>query len=340
MRQVLLAIAVAVMAGVWSAPAQAAEAAVRPDTEFYRGKSINWIVATGPGGGYDTYSRLIARYMPKHLSNARIVIRNVPGAGHIVGANTLYAARPDGLTIGMFNTGLIYNQLLQRPGVRFDLGRMSWIGSSAHDVRVIVISKRSGFASFKEMQDSGQPLKFAAAGVGSAAYNDTRISAMALGLNVQIVSGYEGQEGELSMLRGDVVGQVGAASAFEGFVNSGGGYYGLVISGTSRVLPGVPLARDYIRNERGRRLLGLIEALSELGRLVAGPPGIPPARLAALRQAHDRAVRDPALLAEARRINLPIDLTPGAEVAAKVREALTQPPEAIALLREATSVAE
>jgi tripartite-type tricarboxylate transporter receptor subunit TctC len=321
-----------------TAPARAAQAAAQPDTAFYRGKTMTWIVATGPGGGYDSYSRLIARHMQKYLPGVRIIVRNVPGAGHIVGANTLYAARPDGLTVGMFNTGLIYNQLLQRPGVRFDLGKMSWIGSSAHDIRVLVISKRSGFANFKQMQDHRGPLKFAAAGVGSAAYNDTRISARALGLDVEIVSGYEGQEGELSMLRGDVVAQVGAASAFENFVRNGGGYYGLVISGTSRVLPGVPLARDYGRDERGRRLLGLIEALSELGRLTAGPAGIPPARLAALRQAHDRAVQDPAFLAEARQVNLPIDLTSGAEVEAKVRHALAQPPDAVALLREATSV--
>jgi tripartite-type tricarboxylate transporter receptor subunit TctC len=77
------------------------------DMNQFRGKTITYIVATGPGGGYDTYGRLISRYLQKYLPGSRVVVRNVPGAGHIVGANTIYAAKADGLTIGMFNTGLI-----------------------------------------------------------------------------------------------------------------------------------------------------------------------------------------------------------------------------------------
>src|SRR4029077_12338523 len=89
------------------------------DMAQFKGKTITYIVATSPGGGYDTYGRLISRYLQKYLPGSRVVVRNVPGAGHIVGANTIYAAKPDGLTIGMFNTGLIYDQLIKRQGVLF-----------------------------------------------------------------------------------------------------------------------------------------------------------------------------------------------------------------------------
>src|SRR5262244_2558755 len=85
-----------------SAPAWAASA------DMFKGKTITYIVATSPGGGYDTYGRMIALYMQKYLPGSRIIVKNVPGAGNIIGANEIYAARPDGLTIGMFNTGLIY----------------------------------------------------------------------------------------------------------------------------------------------------------------------------------------------------------------------------------------
>src|SRR5215470_3264579 len=78
------------------------------DSGMFKDKTITYIVATGPGGGYDAYGRLVARFMQKYLPGSRVIVRNVPGAGHIVGANTLYTARPDGLTIGTFNTGLIY----------------------------------------------------------------------------------------------------------------------------------------------------------------------------------------------------------------------------------------
>ncbi len=309
---------------------------VNPDFDFYRGKTVTYIVATGPGGGYDTYVRLIARYMQKYMPETRFIVRNVEGAGHIVGTNTLYNSRPDGLTIGMFNTGIIYNQFLQREGVRFDLSQMEWIGSAAHDIRVIVIGTNSGYDSFAELLAADEPIKMAAAGVGSAAYNDTRIVAEALGLNVQIISGFEGTEGELSMLRGEVVAQLGAASSFEQFVRNGGGYYALVVSGQSRVLPGVPQAREFVTDERGSRLLELIEALSELGRLTAAPPGVPPERLAALREAQALALDDPDLQAEAMQLNLPLDPIIGEEVEAMIKRALDQTPESIELLRQAT----
>src|SRR5258707_1359110 len=99
----LRTVAVAVVSlAVWIGAAQGADKA----EDFFKGKTITYIVATAPGGGYDTYARLIARYMNKYLPNSKVIIRNIPGAGHVVGTNTLYAAAPDGLTIGTFNTGL------------------------------------------------------------------------------------------------------------------------------------------------------------------------------------------------------------------------------------------
>src|SRR4051794_894357 len=175
---------------LWSGAAWAA------DLNQFKGKTITYIVATGPGGGYDTYGRLIARHLQIYLPGSRVVVRNVPGAGNIIGANTIYAARPDGLTIGMFNTGLIYDQLIQRNGVKFDLTKFSWLGKAAEEVRVVLISKRSGFKSFDDMVKARGPIKFAASGIGAASYNDTRIMADALDLDIQIVNGFTGNEGE------------------------------------------------------------------------------------------------------------------------------------------------
>src|ERR1700754_851222 len=114
-----LLIAVTSCCAIVAAPAMAQEGAA-----FYKGKTVTYVVATSPGGGYDFYGRLVARYMQPALPESTFVIKNVPGAGHIVGANFIYAAKPDGLTIGTFNTGLIYAQIAKGPGVKFDLGRM------------------------------------------------------------------------------------------------------------------------------------------------------------------------------------------------------------------------
>ncbi len=309
------------------------------DANYFDGKTITYIVATDPGGGYDTYGRLIARYMQKHLPGSRVVVRNVPGAGHIVGANTINAARPDGLTIGMFNTGLIYNQLLKLDGVQFDLAKMSWIGKASNELRVMLVATNSPYKSFEEMLHAGVPIKFAASGVGSAAYLDARIlDSIFPELEVQVIAGFDGSEGELSMLRGEVVAQVGIASSYENFVHAGNGYYALAMSQLAADdLPGVPLAQDYVTTEDGHRLLSLLEALSDLGRLTVGPPGIPPDILAILREAHNAAVADPDLLAEAKTMLIPITGGTGEYVQGRIAEALNQPPETIAALAVAAA---
>lgn len=322
----------ALTAGVallWTAPVFAA------DSGYFRGKTITYIVSTGPGGGYDSYGRLIARYLPKYLPGARTVVRNVPGAGHIVGANTIYAAKPDGLTIGMFNTGLIYDQLLKREGVLFDLTRFSWIGKAANDTRALMLSKTAGFRNIDDFLKAKGPIKFAAAGVGSAAYNDTKILADALHLNVQIVPGFTGNEGEMSMLRKEIVAEVGTAESMEDFVKQGHGFFALAISGDPSALPGVPRAAQYVKDEHGKRLLALINALSEIGRLTAGPPGIPDNVLNEERQAYDAVMKDPQFLAEAKKLNLDIHPAAGPQVATAIRGALNQPPETVADLKAA-----
>jgi tripartite-type tricarboxylate transporter receptor subunit TctC len=305
------------------------------ESGMFEGKTITYIVATTPGGGYDTYGRLIARYLQKYLPGSRVLVKNVPGAGNIIGANEIYAARPDGLTIGMFNTGLIYDQLVHRDGVRFDLTKFSWLGKAASDGRALLISNASGIKSFDDVLKSKRPIKFAASGVGAASYNDTRILADALHLNIQIVNGFTGNEGEMSMLRGEVAAQVGSVDSLEQFVKSGHGFWALSLSG-SNALAGVPRASDYVKDERGKKMLALLQALSEMGRLTAGPPAIPANILAAERGALTALMKDPAFLADAKKLNLPIDYLPGDVVETRIKAALAQPPETIEVLKRAT----
>src|SRR5690349_1754873 len=120
---------------------------------FFDGKTVNYIVATEPGGGYDTNGRLVAEFMQKHLPGSTFVVQNMPGAGHLIGTNFVYASEPDGLTFGTFNTGLIYRQLTGDKAIKFDLGKMSWIGKVSSDPRVIVMSKQSGIESFEQLKN-------------------------------------------------------------------------------------------------------------------------------------------------------------------------------------------
>ena len=165
--------------GAWTASSSAQEGAA-----FFDGKTVNYIVATDPGGGYDINGRLVAEYMQKYLPGSTFVVQNMPGAGHLIGTNYIYASEPDGLTMGTFNTGLIYGQLAGDPGAKFDFTKMSWIGKMSSDARVIVVSTDSGIESFEQLAASKEPVKFAAAGRGSAATVETGMLAKALNLPI------------------------------------------------------------------------------------------------------------------------------------------------------------
>lgn len=302
--------------------------------DFYKGKTITYIVSTAPGGGYDTYGRLLARYMNKYLPDSKIIVRNIPGAGHVVGANTIYAAKPDGLTIGTFNTGLIYLQLLREAGVRFDLAKMSWIGKAASDSRVLVLSKKSGVKSVKELLDTSKPpIKLFAAGVGSAGYIDTRLAISAIHLNVQLIPGYNGSEGTMSMLRGETQGTIGSQSSYAQFVDDGNGFYVMEAGGPAGSK--IPQADQFAKDDNARRLLKMIAAESDVARLTAGPPGIPGDRLELLRRVFMKALADPQLLADAKKMDAPIAAANGEHVQSVIADALRQTPQNLQLLAQA-----
>ncbi len=300
---------------------------------YFEGKTITYIIATDPGGGYDTYGRLIGKYLEKHLKAGNVIFKNLPGAGHIVGANTLAASAPDGLTIGTFNTGLIYAQVLQRDGVEFDLAKMSWIGKAAADPRVMILGAESGYKTFEDLKAAKDPVRFAASGVGSASYTDTNLIASALGLNIEIIPGYNGNEGEMAMMRNEVIGQVGSLSSLKPFVDAGNGTIVLGIGGGVE-----PQAVELAESDRGRSIAALVQALSELGRLTAAPPGVPDDVLAELRDAYWASVNDPELLAEAEKLGIPIEAANGADVDALVKAALDQSPDTVAIIAAAVDV--
>jgi tripartite-type tricarboxylate transporter receptor subunit TctC len=327
-RRVLLAAFLSAASLCFALPARAAEAA-----SFFKGKTVTFIVCAGAGGGYDTYGRLLTRYMTKHMPGTRFVIRNIPGAGHIIGANTIYAARPDGLTIGTFVTGLIYAQLLQSSGVKFDLAKMSWVGQMAEEGRILTVSNNSGLNRASDLLDRKQPILLATSGLGSSNHIEARIMIYALDLNAKLVPNMQENETELSMIRGEVSGVLGSASSLGDFVRNRHGKFLLSIAGEQSQMEGVPDIKDFVKRPDSRPLLAFIGTMAELGRITAGPPGIPPDRLRVLRRAFDAALKDPDLYLNAKRMQIPIAAASGEVVEAKVKKLLSQSPATVALLK-------
>ncbi len=314
-------------------------AAATPDMDFYKGKVINYIVATKPGGGYDTYARLIGKYMQKYIPGVMVITKNMPGAGHIIGANETYLAKSDGLTIGTFNTGLIYSQIVGFPGIRFDLAKYSWIGKASSETRVLIVSTKSPYKTYQDILESKEPVKLAASGVGTAAHNDALIVAAATGAPFKVIPGYGGREGEMAMLRGEVTGQLGSYVGLTAFIKAKECRVLLQIAAKKhKDMKDVPLASAMNFPAKGKKILAVIDSVAELGRLTAGPPNIPAGRLQVLRDAYKKALADPELLKDAQKMDLEIDPGFGEDVAKLVKEAINQPPDNMAVLKQIIKV--
>ena len=282
-------------------------------------------------GGYDSYGRLIAKYLEKHLSRTTVVVKNVPGAGQLAGAQLVYASPPDGLTIGLFNMGLTYGQIAGAYGDKLDIAKLSWIGKADSESRVIMVRHDSPFKWAAELANTKDPLKVAVNGRGTAAHVESALIANLLGWNLKPIFGYEGTEGELAVLRGDVDMMFGSRSSLQHYIDSNDGRFLLSYGGDQTAdLP--TLDRKSLGAENATTF-ALFDAVSKFARATAGPPGMSTETLAILRKAYAEALADPELLKEAKQSNLSIQPASGEEVQQALAAALDQSPEVKSLIK-------
>src|SRR5215470_15522814 len=154
---------------------------VLAQANFYEGKTIRFIVGFSAGGGYDTYTRLIARHMGKYVpGNPVFVVDNMAGAGSMISANYVYkVAKPDGLTIGHFIGGLFLQQLLAKPGIEFDALKFGYIGVPGQDNYALGIAKNTGITSIDQWLASKTIVKLGGVGAGSATDDIPKVLAVA-----------------------------------------------------------------------------------------------------------------------------------------------------------------
>lgn len=323
-------LAASVACGAGAAKAESA-------ADFYKGKTLTWIVSTGAGGGHDFYARLIAKHLAKQMPETTIIVKNVPGAGHIIGANTVYLSKPDGLTVGSFSTGLVYAQIVGMQGIQFDLGKMSWIGKAASDSRVMLVSNKSGIKTLDDMRDPKRQVLFVTSGIGSGSHIEAHMVTRAFGLNSKILTGYVGNEGNLSLLRGETHATLDGSETSMQVVNKGDGF---LMMQFGKEIPGVADGRDFAKTDDALKIVSLLEAQSVLARIAAGPPGIPQDRLDYLRAMYRKTLESPELQEDAAKAKRTIKPMYGEDVATAIRKALNQPPDVVALLKSLVSKVE
>ncbi len=308
----------------FSGTAQAATGA-----DYFKGRTLTWIVGSAPGGGHDFFARLLSRHMSKTIPGIKIAVRNRPGAGHIIAANLIYAAKPNGLMIGSFSTGLVYTQIQKRKGIRFDLAKMTWIGKAQSDWRVMSVAHNSEYQTIQDVMNSKRQVKFSASGLGAGSYNDAFMMGNSYKINHRIIVGYSGSQAPLGLLRKETDILMGGMSSGMGYARAG---QTKIILQFGKVLKGVPDARDLAKTPTQKALSTMMENQGKLARITAGPPGIPADRVAALREGYRKAVTSKQLISEAKRAKREVDPLIGDDVRKAIVAILNQPPEILAML--------
>ncbi len=308
-----------------------AEAAAK-GAAYFNGKTLTWIVGSAPGGGHDFFARLISRHLKKAIPGLNVAVKNRPGAGHIIAANIIYAAKPNGLMIGSFSTGLVYSQIQKRKGIRFDLAKMSWIGKAQSDWRVASVAVNSkDFKTIEDIFNSKRPVKFSASGIGAGSYNDAFMFSTAYKISRKIIVGYSGSAAALGLLRGETDVLMGGMSSGLGYVRAG---QVKIVLQFGKVLPGVPDARDFAKTPAQKALSAMMENQGKLSRITTGPPKVVPDRLAALRAGYKTALTSKQLIDEATRAKRELDPLYGEDVHKAIIAILNQPPEIMGMLND------
>ena len=284
--------------------------------EFFKGKTIHFVVGGSAGGGYDTYTRLIARHFAQYVpGNPSIVVQNMPGAAMLIAANYIFNSAPrDGTYIGHWSGPLILQHLMGNPAVKFDGRKLGWLGMPTADSLVCIMTDRSGIKTAEEWRKAKTRVKLGAIGPGTSGSDDTKLLAAATDFPVQIIEGYKGTaEIRAAAETGEVDGTCafGWQSAKVTWANALRTRQVHVVLQTTLEphpeLKGVPLAVEYAKTEEGKQLLRIAGDLYGKQRLYSLPPEVPAERLRTLQKAFISTLKDAQLLAEAQKAKLEIN---------------------------------
>jgi tripartite-type tricarboxylate transporter receptor subunit TctC len=322
--------AVALLAG-W------ASATAAQETDFYKGRTLRIVVGFGPGGGYDLYARLLAKYLPRHLpGNPTVLVENMEGIGSVRAANYVYEAAPrDGTVLAAVNQNAPMYQLLGGEGARFRIAEASFIGSLTHSNEVLYTWHTSGVTSLDDAK--AREVVLGAIAVTSDSYIYPTVINGMLGTRFRVVNGYgSGQAVNLAVERGEVMGRGGTSWASvsstrpdwlpQKRINI------LIQVGPRKEaeLADVPLLADLVADPDDARIVGVISLPTTLGYAYWLPPGVPAERTAALRAAFAATAQDEALLAEATVRHIIVRPQDGAAIDALVKQVAATPAPVIA----------
>lgn len=307
--------------------------------DFYKGKTIKFLVGYRAGGGYDTFTRAVARHIGRHIpGNPSASVENRGGAGSLIAANTIYNnTKADGLTAGVFGSGLVTQQALDARGIRFDAQKFNWIGSMSEGTPVCAIMGFTGLDTLKDVLNSKKPLRMGSTGSGSTTDDLPKLMNGLMGTNFDVISGFKGTSAvRLAMRRKELDGACWTWESMRATAKSM-----LDATGDQRLIPFI-IEGDYEDPEvtklpefteviKDKEDLAAFKAWLnpyEFFRPVVLPPNTPEERVKILRDALRETMNDPRFLEDAKKSKLDVSYTSGERIETLVDEVLDISPEA------------
>jgi tripartite-type tricarboxylate transporter receptor subunit TctC len=314
-----------------------AGAVAQPADAFYRGKTIGIYIGFAPGGSYDLYARLLARFMVEHIpGRPQMVPHNMPGGGsRAVAGYVANVAPKDGTTLATIDQSLPLQQAMGEK-LNFDATTFTWIGNMAAGTNVLTTWHTSGVLTIEDAKTKDVPL----GATGSGSSQQPKMMNQLLGTRFKIVLGYPGgSEINLALERGEVAARTNTWASTKATSSQwlkDGKLHVVVQIGLVKApdLPDVPLLMDLAGNPDDRVMLKLLSAPATIGRPFVSTPGLAADRTTMLRTAFDASVRDPGLLAESERMKLEVTPMSGAELERIIADVMVSPPELAARLAE------
>jgi len=334
--------------GLWLFGLALLSSAANAQVPYYQGKTIRIVVGYPAASAHDMWARMIAPQLTRHIpGNPATVVQNMPGAGSMTATNYVYGvAKPDGLTLGVNNAALYFEQLLKKKEVQFDWPKFTWVGSTTRTSPLLYMWANTPYKTIHDVRTAAVPPKCGVTGTGNTGYYLPKLLEQTIGAKFQLVTGYQGgAEIELAVERGEVQCRAFTIQVFFGREpfptwRSKNLVRVLVQGGKKRDprLADTPLFTElmdqYKTSEAHRRLVSVMLGSGEFGSApMFGPPGIPPEQAKLLRAAYAKALAHPDLHAEAKKHGLEPELISGEEIEELAREVMSQPADVIASMK-------
>jgi len=314
-----------------AAPALLALAPAAAQGPSLAGKNVTMIIGFGPGGGYDSWGRVVARHIGKHLpGNPTVVPQNMPGGGSFNAANHIYAIAPkDGTVLGIIARDAPLGPLTGAPGARFDPLKISWIGTPTMETNVCISMDRAKVKTFKDLQEN--ELIIGNTGVGTGTYSYPKALNGIFGTKFKLISGFPSSTDVfLAMERNEVD---GICESLDSVISKRPDWIAtkkvnvLFYAGAKPDidLHGAPFIVDLARNAEEKQALEFLYAGQGIGRPFVAPPDLPADRLKMLRDAFTATMKDPDFVADVTKQKLDLEPEDGEHLEALIRKIYATP---------------